>query len=381
MAAMPLAFTACKKEETMQQQVSIITPVISKLNRSFAQAGDTLVIYGASLIQQQRLTEVFINDRPCTLLKSVADSLQVLVPAQTRSGQVTVTISYGKQFSSAEGPSLDVKPTPALLGFWPRYGYAGESITLYVENFSIANADNHIFLEGFPATITGGNGKDTLLVTLPAASSTGVFSWRTYQGPLQYSKDTFLVRQPSYPVTSVGGWLQQDPAYTYLDTLYRGYPALSGSNYDLYARIYDSALNYINSPNRTYTVFLPADGAYYSKGITLRDYITKIKNAPYSYNSPMVAAILPDIQLSLADMHEGDLYNTAFTELMQWYPYFGSDDNKNKMQVTEEDGQKYVNLVGIYGDTRPRVKVIRAHKVGNATIIETDGDLGYIPFE
>jgi hypothetical protein len=381
MAALPLVFAACKKEEAIQQQVSITTPVVNRLNRSFAQAGDTLVVYGASLLQQQRTTEVFINDRPCTVLKSAADSLQVLVPAQTRSGHVTVTISYGKQFSSVDGPSLEVKPTPAVLGFWPRYGYAGETIALHVENFSAANADNHIFLEDVPVQITGGNGRDTLLVTLPVASATGVFSWRTYQGPLQYFKDTFLIRQTSYPVTTVGGWLQQDPAYSYMDTLYRGYPDLSGGNYELYARIYDSALNYINSPNRPYTVLLPADGAYYSKGISFQSYINKIKNAPYNYNSPMVAAILPDIQLSVADMHDGDLYNTAFTELMQWYPYFGSDDNKNKLQVTEENGQKYANLVGMYGEIGTRVKIIREHKVGNAVIIETDGDLGYIPFQ
>lgn len=379
-AALPLVFAACKKEEVMQQ-TSIITPVVNKLNRTFAQAGDTLVVYGASLVQQQRVTEVFINDRPCTILKSAADSLQVLVPAQTRSGRVTVTISYGKQFSSTDGPALEVKPTPAVLGFWPRYGYAGETIALHVENFSAVDADNHIFLEGKPAQITGGNGKDTLLITLPAAAATGVFSWRTYQGPLQYFKDTFLIRQTSYPVITVGGWLQQDPAYSFLDTLYRGYPVLAGSNYEGYARIYDSALNFINSSVRPYTVLLPADGAYYSRGISMESYINKIKSTPYNYNSPMVAAILPDVQLSLADMHDGDLYNSRFTELMQWYPYFGSDDNRNKLQITEENGQKYGHLVGIYGEEGPRVKIIREHKVGNAVILETDGDLGYIPFQ
>ncbi len=375
-----LFFIACKKDEAVTQQVSIQAPVISKLNRGYVQAGDTLVIYGAALLQNQRTTEVFINDRPCELLKATADSLQVKVPVKTRSGAVKVTISYGRQFNSVSSNILEVKPTPLIKSFWPMYAYAGETITLVMENFSINNADNHIFLGTDPVQITGGNGIDTFQVVLPASARTGQFSWRTYQGPLLYMSDTFPIRQSSYPVTTVMGWLQQDPGFRYIDTLMWGYPILGGSNFhDYYKRGYDSAVRYLNNSDRSYTVFLPADMAYYNKGISFTDYIDNIKNKPSIYYLPMVADIVPDRQLSLANMHDGDIYNTAFTMQMQYYPD-GSTEYRNTMLVTEENGEKYVNLLGIYGETNPRVKILREHKIGNVTLIETDGELGYIPF-
>ena len=154
--SLPLFFAACKKDDAVAtQQVAIQAPVISKLNRGYVQAGDTLVIYGAALSQNQRTTEVFINDRPCELLKATADSLQVKVPVKTRSGVVKVTISYGRQFTSVSSTVLEVKPTPLIKSFWPMYAYAGETITLVMENFSTNNADNHIFLGTDPVQITG----------------------------------------------------------------------------------------------------------------------------------------------------------------------------------------------------------------------------------
>jgi hypothetical protein len=372
---------ACKKNEASLQQTAIKTPVITKLNRTFVQENDTLVIYGASLVQDHLTTEVFINGRPCTILRSTADSLQVRVPGQTRSGKVEVTISTQQQVVSAEGPGIEVKGTPLVKSFWPRYGYAGDIITLVVENFSASQADNRILLDGSPAQISGGNNHDTLLVTLPVAAHTGLFSWQTYQGPVQKLDAVFLVRQTTYPVTTVSGWLQADPAFRFRDTLMRGYEQLAGSNFETYKRIYDTALNYMNSSTRTYTIFIEADHYYYNEGMSLADFINAVKSKPYNYNSPMAAAIVPDVQLSLDAMHDGDLYNTAFTELLQWYPYFGSDDNRNKIQVTEEDGVKYANLLGIYGETNPRVKILREHRIGAVTIIEIDAPLGVILFQ
>lgn len=379
MACLSLLFAACKKEEAAQQQVAIQAPVISKLSRGYVQAGDTLVIYGTALLQEQRTTEVFINDRPCKVLKVAADSLQVQVPLRTRSGAVTVTISYGKQFTSTNSAVLEVKPTPLVKSFWPKYAYAGETITLVMENFSTNNADNHIFLGKDPVQITGGNGIDTFQVVLPANAHTGLLSWRTYQGPLLEMSEVLPVRETSYPVTTVMGWLQQDVGFRYMDTLMWGYPTLAGSNYDYYKRGYDSAFRYLNNTDRSYTVFLPADMAYYSKDIAFTDYIDNIKDKPYSFYLAMVADIVPDKQLSLTDMHEGDIYNTAFTMQMQYYPD-GSTEYRNTMQITEENGEKYVNLLGIYGEVGPRVKILREHKIGNATLIETDGELGYIAF-
>ena len=371
--------TACKKEAVPGNDMAILEPVVEKLSRASVQAGEKVTVYGKNLSQGSFQTEVTISGRVADIVLKSSDSIQVLVPSKVSTGQVLVTVSLGDRFKAGYGPSIEVRPTPRIKNFWPLYAYGGDEIILKVENFSRDNADNSIVLNGEPLTITGGNGSDTILVRLPAGAETGVLHWNSFSGPVQQMDSAFRVRQPVYPVATVGEWLQKDPAFSLMDTLVRGYPQLAGSNYDLYASIYNTVLGYINEASRTYTIFLPADEAYYKNGIYLNKFIENIKNKPYAYHGPLAAAILPDIQLSIQDIHGGDEYNTLYTEQLVYYPS-GDPNHILKMQVSEVGGDKYVNFLGIWGETNPPVKILREHRVGNARIIETDGDMGIIYF-
>lgn len=379
MAALIIFSAACKKDAVTGNDKGILQPAVEKLSRDYIQAGEKLTVYGKNLSQGNWQTEVTISGREAEILVKTGDSIQVLVPPKVSTGKILVTVSFGDQFKVAFGPSIEVKPTPLIRSFWPLYAYGGAEIILNVENFSRDNTDNSITLNGQPLAITGGNGHDTILVRLPADAQTGVLHWNTFSGPVLQMDSSFPVRQAGYPVATVGEWLHADPAFSFTDTLLRGYPQLAGTNYDLYAGIYNTALSYINDPSRTYTIFLPADEAYYNRGISLNKFIDNIKDKPYVYHSPLVAAIIPDVQLSLNAVHGGDEYNTLYTEQLVYYP-LGSPDHILKMQVSEVNGDKYVNLLGIWGETNPPVKILREHRIGNATIMETDGETGIIYF-
>ena len=379
LAVLIVFFAACKKDKVSGVDAAILQPVVEKLSRAYVQAGEKVTVYGRNLSQGSLQTEVTINGRVAEIVGITSDSIEVRVPSKVSTGQVLVTVSLGDRFKSGYGPSIEVKPTPLIKNFWPLYAYGGDEVILRVENFSRDNAENRIVLNGEPLAITGGNGSDTILVRLPAGAVTGVLRWNSYSGPVQEMDSAFRVRQASYPVATVGEWLRVDPAFSLMDTLVRGYPQLAGSNYDIYAPIYNTALGYINEASRTYTIFLPADEAYYRNGIYLNKFIENIKGKPYAYHGPLAAAILPDVQLSIGDIHGGDEYNTLYSEQLVYYP-LGDPTHVLKMQVSEVGGEKYVNFLGIWGETNPPVKILREHTVGNARIIETDGDMGIIYF-
>lgn len=374
-----LSLAACKKDKGGNADQGIIQPSIEKLSRTSAQAGEQLTVYGKNLSQSTLETFVTIHGSPAEILTKTSDSLVVLVPSKVSTGKILVTISRNDQFKVGEGPAVDIKPTPLIKGFWPFYAYGDDTITLVVENFSANASDNRISLNGEPVQITGGNGRDTLFVKLPATAQTGMFSWNTFNGPLQQVDTSFFIRKTDYPVTTASQWLHADPAFSFMDTLFRGYPNLAGSNYEYYAYIYGQALSFINDPARTYTIFLPSDEYFVRNKIRRNNYLDMVKSKPYAYNGPMIAAIVPDMQLSLTAMQSGDEYKTLYTMKVVFYPTDAPDEGL-KIQVTEGNGNKYVNLLGLYGETNPAVRILKEHKIGNATIIETDGELGVIYF-
>lgn len=371
---------ACKKDQPSADDPVIQTPVINKVSRTFVQTGDRLTIYGHALIQDGLLTEVFIGDRPGTILGKSADSIAIVIPAKVLNGRIRITISRNQQFKSADGPEIAVKPTPLIKNYWPSYAYAGDTIALYTENFSGQDSDNFFYIGNDALQIVSKKDRDTFFVKLPANANTGLLSWHTYDGPSDTFPTPFPIRHTSYAVNTVKDWLHLDAAFSYMDTLVRGYPVLAGGNYpDVHKRIYDSVLLYIAHTNRPYTIFLPASDSYLRNNISQETFLNKIKAAPYNYNSLLITAIVPGRQLQLQTLQAGDLFPTAYTMKMVYGEDY-SDASGNSVSIIEQNGEKYAQLTGIYGETNPPVKILRSHQVGNATIFETEGELGIIYF-
>lgn len=375
-----VASGACKKDKDPDGQQGIASFKVEKLSNQTVQAGMEVTVYGSGLVQKDLVTEVFVSSRPAEIVRQSPDSITVIVPEKTYSGKVMITISRGAQFSSAYGPDITVRPTPKIKGFYPVYAFGGQTIELYTENFSDENNNNLFKIDGQVMTIAGRKGKDTILITIPETASTADISYSTYGGPVYTSATPFQVRKKDYGVSTVADWLHKDPAFTYIDTLVRGYPILGGGNYEeFYKRTYMEAMQYFQSSDKKYTVFLPSDLSYSKAGITREAYIRGIESKPYNYNTMLISAVVPDQNIQMQHVTEEDVYNTAFTMLMQYYPA-GTDDDPNYVKFLFLEDGKYAQLNGMYGETRPPVKVLNEIKVGNATIIEIDGELGYIYF-
>lgn len=71
-------------------------------------------------------------------------------------------------------------------------------------------------------------------------------------------------------------------------------------------------------------------------------------------------------------MHYAELTDEELLECIK------RDDDYNFVKIIIENGVKYAQVWGPYDQTTPMVKIIREHQVGNATLIETDGELGVI---
>lgn len=366
---------SCKKTEP--EQASKWQPEdfnIEKLNRNFVQAGEELTVYGNKLTQAGSKTEVFLNGRPAEILKATADSVRVLVPLNAQTGKLMLTISKGSDFKTKYGPEVEVKPTPVIRGFFPFFAARGESIELYTEHFSYNNADNSILLNSNPVQILSRR-QDTLVVQIPVDATEGVFSWSTFNGPSFTLQQGFRIREDQYAVNTVGDWLKADPAFSYMDTLVRGFKQLADP---YYFRIYDVAMKYIAGTDSSYTIFLSSDLYYYDTKLSKTDFINKVKNRPYEYNNLMAAAIVAGHQLDLSTVQDGSTFNTIYTMKMQWEGQ-GTDD-ANFVRIIIDNGVRYAQIEGMYGETRPRVKILKQHTIGKATLIELESELGYVTF-
>lgn len=375
-----LAIHACKKDDKPSAATLINPPVIEKLSRPFVQAGEELTVYGSKLLQKGLQTEVLVNGKPGVIIRSAADSITVRVPEKALTGNVTVIVSKGEHFMSTQGPQIEIKQTPVVKGFWPLYATGGDTIALISEHFSDQFTNNQILLGSTKVEIVAKKGKDTLLVKLPTNAVTGYFSWNTYNGPYySFGAQPYRVRQTNYTANTVMDWIYQDPAFSYMDTLVRGYPLLAGGNYeDIHKRMYAAALQYIQYTDSAYTIFLPSDASYLNKGTTKEAFLENILSKPYNYNILLIAAISPNNQLHISDLEDGDTFRSAFTMKMN-YPEVENDEH-NYIKIVVEDGVKYAQIYGMYEETRPRVKILKEHRIGKAVIIEIEGELGYVYF-
>lgn len=375
-----LAIHACKKDDKPSDAALINLPVIEKLSRPSVQAGEELTVYGSKLLQKGMQTDVLVNGKPGTIIRSAADSITLRIPEKALNGNITVIISKGEHFLSTQGPYLQIIQTPVVKGFWPVYATGGDTIALISEHFSDQFTNNQILLGNVKVEIVAKKGKDTLLIKLPANAVTGYFSWNTYNGPYySFADQPFRVRHANYTANTVMDWIYQDPAFSYMDTLVRGYPVLAGGNYqEIHKRIYDAALQYIQYTDSAYTIFLPSDNSYLNKGIRKTTFIENILSKPYNYNTLLIAAISPGNQLHISDLNDGDTFRSAFTMKMT-YPEVESDEH-NYMKIIVEDGVKYAQIVGMYEESRARVKILKEHRIGKAVIIEIEGELGFVYF-
>jgi hypothetical protein len=343
-------------------------PVISGVNKNFVQAGDTITVYGASLQQEAMQTELALAGRPAKIIGLGKDSLRAVVPVNTYSGKLLVTVSRNNLVASAYGPELSVAATPVVLDFTPKYAYEGDTVSLIVLNFAKELPENAVWMDGKPAKVTSYNGRDTLRVIVPAGANTSIFSWRTYSGPVYKGTASFGVRKPVYAANSIMDWLGQDPAFSYMNAIFTYPPMKNQVRYDSLAANLGA--------ERAATYFFSNNDTWIAQGVLTPERMQEIAlGLLYNYIHFPLASIVPG-SLSPEQLTPGR-YETALDENIVFPGDSWRTHRKNYVQIEKIGDDWYIQALTYWGTLGTPLKIQRVHKVGNNYLYELSAPLPY----
>ena len=108
--------------------------------------------------------------------------------------------------SVTEGGVVGNFPFPSLGGFTPATGKAGTSVTISGVSFSSTPAENVVKFNGSAATVTS-TSPSTLIVTVPAAATTGPISVTTPGGTVTFGSDFTMRHTLTVSVSGTNGAL------------------------------------------------------------------------------------------------------------------------------------------------------------------------------
>src|SRR5580658_364464 len=123
-------FYSCSKK------TSAPTPVISSIYPTHGAVGDTVTITGSGFQSSPSLDNVWFNGKPTTVISATSTQLEVTVPPQCGTGNVTVSVNG----TDVPGPVFTYNVTAQLATFatglsQPEYLTIDGSGNLYVTNF------------------------------------------------------------------------------------------------------------------------------------------------------------------------------------------------------------------------------------------------------
>lgn len=361
-----LLAAACKENETIAPLPPITLPVISSVSKTFVQAGDTIVIKGEHLLQDTLVTNLAISGRPARILKLSADSVQAIIPQGTYPGKILLTISRGNAFASVYGPELNVLPIAGISGYTPAYLFGGDTVTLFVRDFSKQDADNYISVNGKPLKLVYNNGKDTIRGVVPADATMGTLSWKTYGGQLHSADQTLYIRQKSYNAANIMEWLAQDPAFRF-QYFAMNMPEVQG-RFE-----YTYIAPYLNG-TKTCAIFLPEDNFFISQGITTTAlYKERIVNPrQWIPTNTLLASCLPAFGGSVP-LQEGT-HETALDRVIST----GVSPNViNKVEIIKEGDDFYIQALAYWGLMEVRLKATFLGQAGGSNIYQVGQPLPY----
>ena len=358
---------ACKRDEVIADAL-IETPVITKVSRTTVQAGDTIRIEGSHLRQDTLSTELSLSGRPAKIIQLSAASITAIVPENTYSGKLMVTVSRNNRFASSYGPELSVRGTPAILSFTPAYAFEGDTITLRVKNFSSLNTDNFLALDSKKMEITYNNNKDTLKVIVPQGASTASFTWSTYNGPV-FTGSQYIVRKKSYNAATLLEWLAKDPAFSL--THYALTHTTTTTQYT-----YDTLAPFLSGVEPC-AIFISTNEGYGPEMniYTVQDMADKIRLRPYEMPCRILASVLPGL-VPPAQLEAGT-FPTRLNENII-FPYDGWRTRRtNNVQITKEGDDYYIQALTLWWTLGNKQKIRFIAQVGNSHLYEITGPLPY----
>lgn len=141
---------------------TVTTPRLYDVQEFFGSEGTSVVLTGEkfSPVPGENIIRFTGIESPTLFASSYGDSLSTLVPAGTRSGEVTVEVAGGRGITNGLPFCLDDPPPPAptVSTFGPSSGDVGNGVQIVGANFSTNASDNVVRFNGTLSPVNSSTG-------------------------------------------------------------------------------------------------------------------------------------------------------------------------------------------------------------------------------
>lgn len=134
--------------------------------------GASVTITGTHFSPSAASNTVELNGTTATVIAASTASLDIIVPAASTTGYLTVTVGGKTATSASEFTVVLDAAGPKIASFTPSFGPVGTSVTITGANFSSTPKDNAVQFNGTAATVTEAS-SSSLTVTVPPGATTG----------------------------------------------------------------------------------------------------------------------------------------------------------------------------------------------------------------
>lgn len=156
-------------QQTVGSNFTVIpVPVITSVAPLSGPAGADVTIKGDYFSTFTDEVKITFNGIPATVSSTTDKQIVVKVPAGAGTGKINLVVND----QPTEGPEFKEQNLGIAL-LTPDNGMDGDVVTIKGIGFSTTPADNKVFFNGLPATVTGATATE-LTVTVPANVTTGV---------------------------------------------------------------------------------------------------------------------------------------------------------------------------------------------------------------
>ena len=136
---------ACKKNETEV----VPMPVISGINKSMLNVGDTLVISGSNFNSDPAQDLVSVADVTFNVIKASSAQLSAIVPKGAQNGKLSVGFKQGQSATYSQLITIIGATSPVIKSITPAAGvYEGDTVVVRGSNFAIPYTSNSITFNG-----------------------------------------------------------------------------------------------------------------------------------------------------------------------------------------------------------------------------------------
>jgi hypothetical protein len=126
--------------------------VVNRVNPNAFSPADKVIVEGRNFSDRAGVTQVFIDNKPATVISAKSNSLEIRPPKGILGGKTTLYVMIGGQKSAPI--QVTIKGAPEIQSVSMLSTAPGQPLTITGTGFSANTAENQVTIGGYPAEIT-----------------------------------------------------------------------------------------------------------------------------------------------------------------------------------------------------------------------------------